>query len=285
MRKIFVLTMLIIFFVSACSTAKLTGSSDKIIGTYSSPPRLENKRVDVKKLIAQLKDLNANTYNFLIWTNENDWADLQLFLPLAKKNKISVWVSLVPPSESQPKAKWNSEPYKLDYITWAKEIAKLSKQHSNLVAWSIDDFAHNLKVYTPEYLQKMMDNARAVNPKLLFIPCIYYRQADKNFADKYGHLIDGILFPYRAESKGANLQDATVVKTEIENVRKLFTGLPVYLDVYSTAHSRLGASTPEYVRDVVAEGMKYADGVLIYTHPNPLKEIEKYNYIKTQFRK
>ena len=285
MRKIFVLTMLIIFFVSACSTAKLTGSSDKIIGTYSSPPRLENKRVDVKKLIAQLKDLNANTYNFLIWTNEDDWADLQLFLPLAKKNKINVWVSLVPPSESQPKAKWNSEPYKLDYITWANEIAKLSKQHSNLVAWSIDDFAHNLKVYTPEYLQKMMDNARAVNPKLLFIPCIYYRQADKNFADKYGHLIDGILFPYRAESKGANLQDATVVKTEIENVRKLFTGLPVYLDVYSTAHSRLGASTPEYVRDVVAEGMKYADGVLIYTHPNPLKEIEKYNYIKTQFRK
>lgn len=277
----------ILLFLSACSAGKNSGSSKNkmVLGTYSSPP-MKNSRVDAEKLVAELKDLNANTYNFLIWKQETDWDDLKLFLPVAKKNGIKVWVSLVPPTESQPKAKWNSEPFKMDYVRWATEIAALSKQHSNLVAWSIDDFAHNLQVYTPEYLQKMLNAANLVNPKLEFIPCLYYRQLTKSFADRYGSMIDGVLFPYRAESKGANLQDATAVKDEIENIRKLFKpGMRVLLDVYSTAHSRLGASTPQYVRDVVAEGRKYADGVLIYTHPNPVKESEKYVYVKEQFSK
>lgn len=287
MRNKFLLFMGLILILSACSSpATSTGSKHKtVLGTYASPP-MKNSRVDIPELISQLKDLNANTYNFLIWKSEKDWDDLQLFLPVAKKNKINVWVSLVPPTESQPKAKWNSEPFKMDYEKWATEIGKLSKRYPNLVAWSIDDFAHNLTTYTSEYLQRMINNARAVNPKIKFIPCLYYRQVNKNFAEKYGSLIDGVLFPYRAESKGANLRDATVVKDEIENLRKLFRpGMQILLDVYSTAHSRLGASTPEYVRDVVQEGMKYADGVLIYTHPSPDKETAKYNYIKTEFNK
>lgn len=255
------------------------------MGTYASAP-VKNSRVDIPELISQLKDLNANTYNFLIWKSEKDWDDLQLFLPVAKKNRIKVWVTLVPPTESQPKAKWNSEPFKMDYERWATEIAKLSNKYSNLVAWSIDDFAHNLNLYTPEYLGKMLANTKSINPKLQFIPCLYYKQITKSFAGKYGPLIDGVLFPYRAESKGTNLQDATAVQDEIANIRKLFNpGMWVLLDVYSTAHSRLGASTPQYVHDVVVEGKKYADGVLIYTHPNPSTESEKYNFIKEQFSK
>lgn len=276
-----------VLLLCACGTGRNSSvtKNKMILGTYSSPPRLENKRVDTKKLVEQLKDLNANTYNFLVWTHETDWDDLKLFLPVAQKNKIDVWVSLVPPTESQPKAKWNSEPFKKDYERWATEIARLSKQYINLVAWSIDDFAHNLTVYTPEYLQKMLTSARTINPRLDFIPCLYYKQITRSFADKYGSMLDGILFPYRAESKGANLQDATAVKDEIENVRKLFKpGMPVLLDVYSTAHSRLGPSTPEYVHDVIVEGKKYADGVLIYTHPNPVRETEKYNFVKSEFK-
>ncbi len=283
--KLFVLSAIILLLGSCSSKKSVVGSRHKTtLGTYASPPRLENSRVDVNKLIEELQDLNANTYNWLVWQHTTDWDDLQLFLPEARKKKINVWVTLVPPSESQPKAKWNSEPYKMDYERWAAEIAKLSRQHTNLIAWSIDDFAHNLTTYTPDYLQKMLANAKAVNPKLLFIPCVYYRQINKSLAEKYGAMFDGILFPYRAESKGANLTDATVVQDEIANIRTLFrSGFPVYLDVYQTAHSRLGASTPQYVKDVIVEGLKYADGVLIYTHPHPVKESEKYLYIKEQF--
>ncbi|MFV0606774.1 MAG: hypothetical protein ACK5NK_13135 [Niabella sp.] len=286
-RLFYVLGLLLIFW--ACNSTKKINNSDShmLLGTYSSAPRMENSRVDVDKLISQLEDLHANTYNFLIWTNENDWDDLKLFLPKANKKGIKVWVSLVPPSESKPKARWNSEPFGMDYITWAKEIAKLSNQYTNLVAWSIDDFAHNLSLYTPEYVENMLNAARSVNKKLLFVPCLYYRQITAPFAEKYGNLIDGVLFPYRAESsKKFNLQDATLVKTEIENVRKLFSkSIPVLLDVYSTAHSRLGSSTPQYVHDVIAEGLKYADGVFIYTHPINQVDINKYDVVKELFKK
>ena len=289
MRLKWLLLLMGVIFLIACNRNTGTGKTpvSYTLGTYASPPRLDNKRVDAKELIRQLKDLNANTYNWLIWQHSTDWDDLKLFLPEAKKKNIKVWVTVVPPTESKPKAKWNSEPFGMDYVKWAEEIAKLSNQHKNIVAWSIDDFAHNLSTYTPTYLQQMLNSAKAINPKLLFIPCLYYRQITATFAKNYEGLLDGVLFPYRAESaKTANLQDATLVKNEIEKVRSLFSKpIPVFLDVYSTAHSRLGASTPLYVRDVVREGMKYADGVLIYTHPHPVKEPEKYNFVKSEFSK
>ena len=235
-------------------------------------------------MIEQLKELNANTYNWLIWQNENDWADLQLFLPVALKNRIAVWVSLVPPSESKPIAKWSSEPYGLDYIKWSEEIAKLSLQYPNLVVFSIDDFVHNLKTYTPEYLGKMMTEIDRINPSLQFIPCSYYRQITPDFVKKYASYLDGLLFPYRAESEGGNLRNADLVESEIARLRSLFNGeMPIYIDVYLTAHSRLGASTPTYVEEVIQGGKEYADGVLIYTHPNPVSDAEKYQIVKAGF--
>jgi 3-dehydroquinate dehydratase len=100
----------------------------------------------------------------------------------------------------------------------------------------------------------------------------------------YEPYLDGVLFPYRAESEGGNLQNATLVEQEIATLRGLFKGdMPMYIDVYLTAHSRLGASTAEYVQETVKRGKQAADGVLIYTHPNPEKEPEKYNVVKREF--
>ena len=58
-----------------------------------------------------------------------------------------------------------AEPFRLDYKQWAVEFAKLSVREPNLVAWSIDDFTHNLKVYTPLYVQEMLAASRRINPK------------------------------------------------------------------------------------------------------------------------
>ena len=249
------------------------------LGTYANPPRLEDGRIDQKRLIAELKDIHANTYNWLIRKNNDDLEALKLFLPLARKAKLKVWVTLLPPSEPPL-----SEPFMLDYEQWATQLAKLSLVEPNLVAWSIDDFTSNLKLFTPEYVGKFLGDACAVNPKFAFIPCCYFKQITPSFATNYGHLLNGILFPYLAESVGANLKDASQVENEIDKIHEIFGfNIPIVLDIYATAHSSLGASTPEYVKDVLIAGMKAADGVLIYTHQDPVKSQAKYQIIKEGF--
>jgi hypothetical protein len=256
------------------------------LGTYAFPPRDKKGKVDQGLLIRQLKELHANTYHWLAWGKANDIKALADFLPVAREAGIKVWVTLVPQSESPPFQKDYSEPYRLDFKKWAVELAKLSLKEPNLVAWSIDDFVHNLKSLTPEYVKDFQSAARAINPRLAFIPCSYFEQVTPAFAAAYGSLLDGILFPYRNESVSANLQDATHVESEIAALRTRFSpGFPVFLDIYATAHSSLGDPTAEYVKEVLARGMRSADGVLIYCHQDPEQFPAKYKVIKEGFAK
>lgn len=252
--------------------------------TYCRAPRQADGRVDVDRLVAELADINANTYSFCIHGWATDWDDLKLFLPRARGKNIRVWASLVPPSESPPRTKMFAEPFRLDYERWAVEFARLGLQETNLVAWSIDDFTHNLKFYTPAYLQKMLGAARRINPKLAFVPCCYYPTITSQFVTNWCPLLDGILFPYRHESAGANLKDPSLVEAELKHIKQLAgPGTPVVLDIYATAHSRLGPTTPEYVEAAMAAGRRTADGVMIYCHQDPQQNPEKYQIIKRLF--
>ncbi len=256
------------------------------LGTYAGAPRSADKRVDPQRLLAELKDLKANTYNWLVWHQATDWEDLQKFLPLARKAEIRVWVTLVPPSESPPHARSYSEPFRLDYQKWATEIARLSLREPNLVAWSIDDFVHNTAVFSPEKLRPIVAAAREVNPKLAFVPCCYYAQVKRGLAKGYGDLLDGVLFPYRNESVKADLKDPGQVEREVKDLRAAFgPDVPIIVDVYATPHSRLGASTPEYVGEVIRAARTTADGVMIYCHQDPRKHPQKYRVIRDEFRK
>jgi hypothetical protein len=240
--------------------------------------------VDVQRLIAELQDVRANTYSFCIHNSATDWEDLHLILPLARAHGLRVWASLVPPSESPPRTAKFSEPFRLDYERWAVEFARLSLVEPSLVAWSIDDFTHNLKVYTPDYLRKIVAASRAINPKLAFVPCCYFPGITPQFATNYVPLLDGILFPYRHESAGANLNDASLVETELSRLKELVAkDFPVILDVYATAHSRLGATSPHYVEQAMQAGLRAADGVVIYCHQDPEKDAEKYQIVKRVF--
>ena len=58
---------------------------------------------------------------------------------------------------------------------------------------------------------------------------------------------------------------------------------PIVLDIYASAHSRLGATTPEYVEQAMLAGRRAADGVMIYCHQDPAKNPEKYQIIKRLF--
>ena len=84
------------------------------------------------------------------------------------------------------------------------EFAKLSMKEPNLIGWSINDFTHNLKVYTPDYVREMQAKAHSINPKLAFVPCCYYPAITPAFVTNYCSSLDGILFLYRHESGGAN---------------------------------------------------------------------------------
>lgn len=260
-------------------TAPLRGS----FGSYAGAPRGKDRRVNVEQLVSELLELHANTYHWLIWNAATDWDDLKRFLPLARQHDIRVWVCLVPPSESPPRTKNYSEPFKLDYERWAVEIATLSKAEPNLVAWSIDDFSHNLKFFTPQALGRILAAARQINPRLAFVPCVYFPKASQpDIARNYRGLLDGILFPYRHESAKANLTDASLVEEEVGKIKAVWgVKFPVIVDVYSSAHSRLGPSTPEYVRGVMTRAVRCADGVHIYTHPRP--GTEKHAIVKDLF--
>jgi hypothetical protein len=256
------------------------------MGTYSAPPRGADGHVDNHALLDQLKDLGANTYAWLIWMAPTDWDDLQKFLPLARQQGVRVWVVLVPPSESPPRTRRFSEPFRTDYERWGTEIAKLSLSQPNLVAWSIDDFtlSANLKFFTPQKLSAIVAGARQVNPKLAFVPCTYFRGVTAAFARDYAGSLDGVLFPYRHDSAKPNLTDTDLLKPEIARLReRLGPHVPIVLDVYSTAHSRLGASTPQYVKDVLTEGRSLADGLMVYCHPNPKTAPDKYAAVREAF--
>ncbi len=260
------------------------------LGTYAAPPRTSGGKVDFGQLIKELKDIKANTYHWLVRDNNDGLDVVAKFLPIARRENINVWVTIVPPSEAPPASpkSGNAEPYRLDYVKWAKELAKLSLTEKNLIAWSIDDYVHNLDFFTPEYMEQIIKASKDVNPKFLFIPCCYYRQTTEEFADKYVRFFDGILFPYRAESEGgtwANLQNPNLVGAEIEELRKrIKVNIPIILDIYATGHSRLGIAPVDYVEAILDQGLKAADGVLIFRNLDPKKDAEKYNVVRKGFR-
>jgi hypothetical protein len=277
------------WIAARAAAAEETGTVDReqairgSFGTYDSAPRGKDGHVDISRLLSELVDIRANTYHWLIAHASTDWEDLHRFLPLARERHVRVWVCLLPPSESAPHGRQYSEPFRLDYERWAIELAKLSAREPNLVAWSIDDYTHNLNSFTPERMRKILAPTREISPALAFVPCTYFPKVTPQFAENYRGLVDGLLFPYRHESNKPNLTDASLVEEEVKKIKAIVgPSLPVIVDVYATAHSRLGSSTPEYVRAVMVTGKKYADGVHVYCHQNP--KSEKYRVIKELFR-
>jgi hypothetical protein len=167
------------------------------LADYDSELRRPDGRVDIDAMVARLRDLGITTYYWLIWHAPTDWDDLKLFLPRAAKAGIDVWVYLVPPSESAPKyGSQYVEPFRLDYYRWAEEIARLSVRHTNLTAWVIDDFYANHEFFTPAYVREMQARAKRINPRLAFLPLMYFDEIQPKFTDQYRDVIDGAVVAY-----------------------------------------------------------------------------------------
>ena len=252
--------------------------------TYAAAPRLPDGRVAVEQLVAELVELHANTYRWVSHPGETNLQDLKKFLPLARAQKIRVWVTVNPPSERQPKDSRPLEQRLAEYKQWAVDFARLSLVETNFVAWSIDDFVWNLKFFTPEATRKIVTAAREVNPRLAFLPCCYFKGATAAFVKNYGPCCDGIMFPYRDESGGANLTNSAHVESEVKALREKFgPSCPVIVGVYASRHSKLGVSTPAYVEQVMQAARRCADGVSVYRHPNQASDPAKHEIVERLF--
>jgi hypothetical protein len=250
-----------------------------ILGDYDAEirevaPRADGiHHVDTQAMIATLKELHVTTYYYLIWHEKTDWNDLrEEFLPAAQQAGINVVVYLVPPTESRGTRK--SYPYTTHYIKWAKAIANLSLQYPNLTGWVIDDFTGNLNFFTPDYVKQMTDSAKAINPKLIFRPIVYYNKASSStFAQNYGPYIDGIIFPYKG------FYDLKPLPGKLDQITKLYHPKSVVLMVYAAKYSKEKFPPPvKYVKKALQIGLNHKRhgklaGVTTYLLPlQPHKE-------------
>jgi hypothetical protein len=166
------------------------------LGDYDAELRQADGRVDCRAMVQRLRELRITRYYWLVWHASTDWEDLKKFLPEAAQAQIQVWVYLVPPSEGPPGGYPASEPFKLDYMRWAEEIARLSLQHTNLRGWVIDDFYANRQLFTPDYVRQMQRTAKAINSQLLFLPLMYFPEITPRFVEDYQGAIDGVVVAY-----------------------------------------------------------------------------------------
>ncbi|MDH7567980.1 MAG: hypothetical protein QHJ73_00140 [Armatimonadota bacterium] len=196
MEKVWACLLSLGFALPAAASSETPTALTGVLGDYDAELRGADGRVDVDRLTARLQELGVNTYLWLIWHAPTDWDDLQRFLPKAAAAKIDVWAYLVPPSESIPKTTLSSEPFRTDYHRWAEEIARLSLQHPNLKAWVIDDFYANASILSPAYMGEARARARRINPRLRFLPLMYFHEITQRFVDDYGDVVDGVVVAY-----------------------------------------------------------------------------------------
>ena len=80
------------------------------------------------------------------------------------------------------------------------------------------------------------------------------------------------------------MKDPSLIEPELKKLKQLVgPSFPIVLDLYATAHSRLGATTPEYLEQAMTAGRRAADGVMIYCHQDPQKNAEKFQIVKRLF--
>ena len=65
----------------------------------------------------------------------------------------------------------SSQPFGLDFISWAKEIANLSLRYSNLQGYQIEDFQENVNLgfFNQNYIDSISIKGISINPKLKFV--------------------------------------------------------------------------------------------------------------------
>jgi len=243
------------------------------------------KRTDVPKLMAALKNMGARDYLHLVWSKNlypNSWEDFKLLASEFQKAGLRLWLYLVPPSEPPV-----PEPFGLDYVRWASECAMLAKEYPCVAGLCIDDFNGNVDKFTPAYCKDMMNAAHKIAPHLALLVTNYFGCYEASMAEHVRTgAVDGVIFPYFLPQK--NHSDATRLLSQIGTFRKWLdeqTGkggfsktMPLVVMIYATKHSQSSdLPTPAFIRKCLEIGLEttargLADGVCTYCLPKDKPE-------------
>lgn len=219
------------------------------------------------------------------WDEESlDW--LERVCVAAQSEGLSVWATLVPPSESETIRGMKREEAQAYYCRTVEAFARLSLEHPNLVGYTCDDFSNDLGFFTPELLATMVGRQRELAPELAFMPLLYRPGITPSFRERYGPYVDGIVFHFRAESDPASYipgydpksfdMYAEVMRQEFSRVREVMGDKTVLAGIYIWYYkggwgvmTQDGGNPDEahIVRDAVQKAdiaHQYADGIRIY---------------------
>ncbi|GAA5152054.1 MULTISPECIES: hypothetical protein [Amycolatopsis] len=287
-------TVLVSVLPGTAVAARAAGAQAKvanILAAYGgeireAQPRADGYRhVDTDATLDKLAELHNTTFVNLIWDAPSDWDDFRTeLLPAAQQRGLDAWVYLVPPTECS--AERCSYPFKTDYLRWAQEIATLSKQYPALKGYAIDDFNHNLDLFTPDYVRQMQDTAKSINPDLVFLPQVYNQTVTTAFVDSYGPIIDGLILAYR-DDPYRNTQRTDTLRGQLDAASANLAryGKPLVLMNYTSNLSGTPfPPNPDYVRTTTEIGAEYVaagklGGTVTYILPlNPADDWRNDNH-------
>lgn len=213
---------------------------------------------DVDTTARYLKDAGFKCSVYLIQKAEkkSSYENYQKLLEATKNTDIEMWAVIIPPSEGA-----SSLPYRSDYIRWSEELSRLSLKYKNFRGFNIDDFDVGIShaTFTRDYVCKIYQAMKEINPHFLFIPTIY--DLDRSVADRLAGCVDGVWLWWQ------NLETATGLSSFIENTRYAVDGrFPIYGGVYghSASWHKERDPDPEVFRATLKTACKYADGAVIW---------------------
>lgn len=248
-----------------------------IVSAYAGMRYLQDGTPDIQATISLLKDLKVNCYTYLIaYRSDKELASLGDFCDKALKERMEVWVYLVPPSEApqngeKPISERKYPPFDMDYLKWAEAIAKISLEHPNLTLWMIDDFDSNLGFFTLDYTKQVYQTTKKINPKLLFGVCVYHENLENFIKAGYLNYVDSLLWGYQHNSSlypDCGFSPNTLPLEINDYLKKGKIAIPC---IYFTPHSSWpkGRPTKEYLEKAMDIAFEQAGIVWVYTTPTP----------------
>jgi hypothetical protein len=262
-RNLLALIVVVALAAAAACALFFFGAAGKPFtkGVYGGPPRTADGALDMEKLFLKVSASGADTCNILLTDTPRGLAELEVLLPEAQKRGVKVWVTILPPSEIS--AEMRMDMRYVDYTGIAKKIAGLSVRYQSLEAWSIDNVVVDSGFFTPSYLSAITSGAKEVNPRLLFVPVVYYGNvASAGFSDRVSSF-DGVQFYYTHFPAGEPDESGTLI-SQLSELREKFPG-KVILGIYATPWSKDYPTSASYVEQLINLAKQHTDGAMIYT--------------------
>jgi len=119
---------------------------------YAAPVRVDDGGIDIEATLDEIIGRGSTIYNYLLYSragyrSERDWNALPAFLAAAERRAVLVHVTLTPPASTSNNASPCSAdqllPFQGNYDRWMAGIGALARNHANLVAVVMDDYAYS----------------------------------------------------------------------------------------------------------------------------------------------